>query len=307
MGLGSDVAGVVSGLINSGRSLPTIDIGALLSTIQGNQTANAGLINGLTPQVQQLLAQYTNGTNAAGSTYQGATNQIGNTLLNNTSNLYGPNSPAVQATLAALKQNDYSTLPGTLNNLKSSLAATGGLQRGGAATAIQKAVQAPATAFSGQAATVQGQQLTAQQQNVQQALNKIASMDDTTAQQLFGMSRDQATQILTTGNQALQTQLSDLINNNNQATNATLGAEGVSANNAYQNAVTRNAQQAGIVNGLTNLGVNGAIDLASMGFGGGGAGGAADTSGAFPTAPALPNPAANVPGMGAGGSGLNLY
>jgi hypothetical protein len=265
----SSLAAVISGLINSGQSLPTVDVQNLLQQIQGNQQGNTSLINQMPAQVQQLLQNYQSGTNNAANTYTGTTGQIGQNLLNSTQNLYGPNTPAVQATLAALKQQDYSTLPGTLTNLKSNLAATGGLQRGGAANAITKATLAPAQAYSQQGANVTSQQLQAQQQNVQQALNKIASMDDATAQSVFGMSVQQATQILQSGNQATQTQLADLINSNNLATNQSLNVQGLQDQNAYNNAVTRNAQQAGIVNGLVNLGVQGA-GAAYGAFGSGG-------------------------------------
>jgi len=265
--MGANLGAVIAGLINNGQSLPTVDIQNLLNTIQQNQQGNNQIINQLPANMQALYSQYAGALGGAGNTLQNTTQGIGQNLLSSTQNLYGPNNPAVQATLAALKQNDYSTLPGTLTNLKANLAATGGLNRGGAANAITKATLAPATQFSGQAGTVQGQQLQAQQQNVQQALNKIASLDDQTAQSLFGMSKEQATQILTGGRQDLQMQLSDLINSNNLATSQTLGAQGLADQNAYQNAVTRNSQQAAVVNGLTNLGV----DAFAGGFGGGGA------------------------------------
>jgi hypothetical protein len=267
--LGSDIGSVIGGLINNGRALPTIDIQNLLSAIQNNQQANTSLINNIPAEMAPLYAQYQSALTGAGNTLQNTVQGVGQNLLNSTQALYDPNSPAVQATLAALKMQDYSSLPGTINSLKANLAGTGGLSRGGAARAITQATLAPAAQYGQQSATVTGNQLQQQQQNVQQALNKIASMDDNTAQQLFGMSKEQATQILTSGRQDLQTQLSDLINTNNTATNQTLSAQGIAANNAYQNAVTRNAQQAAIVNGLVNLGVQGA-GAAMGGFGGGG-------------------------------------
>lgn len=266
---GSSLGSVIGGLINSGRSLPTVDINGLLATIAQNKTANADLINNLPPQLRKLYDQYAASLTGAGQTLQGTTNDIGQNLLSSTKSLYGPNSDAVQATLAALKQQDYSTLPGTIDALKANLAGSGGLNRGAAARAITQATLAPAAQYSQQSANVTAQQLQAQQQNVQQALNKIAQIDDQTAQSLFGMSKDEASNILQFGRQDLQKQLADLINNNNAATSANLNAQGIAVNNAYQNAVTRNAQQEAIVNGLVNTGV----DVASM-FGGGAGGGA---------------------------------
>lgn len=268
--LGADLGAVIGGLINNGRSLPTIDVQNLLNAIAQNKQGNEQLINQLPTSLQPLYAQYQAALNGAGNTLQNTVQGVGQNLLDSSKALYDPNSPAVQATLAALKMQDYSSLPGTIQALKANLAGSGGLNRGSAARAITQATLAPAQTYAGQAATVQGQQLTAQQNATQQALNKIASMDDATANSVFGMSKEQATQILTSGRQDLRDQLTQLINNNNQSTNQTLGVYGIQDQNAYQNAVTRNAQQAGVVNGLVNLGVDAGGSMFGAGAGGGG-------------------------------------
>lgn len=248
--------GVLAGLINGDRQQPTPDLAALFQTIAASGANERQLINQLPVDLQPLYAQYKASLGAAGDTLSTTNNQIGQTLTDKTAALYNPNGPAVQATLAALKQQDYSTLPGTLNTLKSSLAATGGLQNGGAARAITNAVLAPAATYSQQAGTVQGQQLTAQQSAVQGAINKVAALDESTAQTLFGMSKEQATTILTSGRQDLQTQLAQLINQSNNQTTQTLNAEGVATNAGYNNAVANNSNQAAITNGLISTGVN---------------------------------------------------
>lgn len=268
--LGADLGAVIGGLINNGQSLPTIDVQNLLNAINQNKQGNTQLINQLPTNMQALYKQYMDSLGGAGTTLQNTVSGVGQNLLNSSKALYDPNSPAVQATLAALKMQDYSSLPGTINALKANLAGSGGLNRGAAARGITAATLAPAAQYGQQAATVTGQQLTAQQTATQQALNKIASMDDATAQSVFGMTKEQATQILTSGRQDLQQQLTQLINTNNSATSATMGVLGVSDQNAYQNAVTRNAQQAAVVNGLVNLGVDGATAGAGMFSGGGG-------------------------------------
>lgn len=250
-------AGVLGGLINSGNQAPTPDLSALFSTIAQSGQQEQQLISQLPTNLQPLYAQYKASLGQAGTTLQGATTTAGQNLLTSTNNLYGPNSPAVAATLAGLKQQDYSTLPGNVNALKANLAASGGLNRGGAARAITSATMAPAAAFSNQAATVEGQQLQAQQQNVQSALNKIAAMDDATANSLFGMSTAQATQILQSGRQDLQTQLAQMINQINNQTTQTLNLNGIASNAGYQNAVAQQGQQEAIVNGLVNTGANG--------------------------------------------------
>lgn len=263
------IASVLAGLLNGNRDLPTVDMGNILSSIQQNRQTNQSLINQLPEAMAPMYAAYGNSLTGAGTQLRADTTGIGQNLLDKTNSLYGPDSDAVKATLAGLKTSDYSTLPGTLNALKASLAATGGLERGGAAKALTAATLAPAQQFSAQSADVMGKQLMTQQSNVQAALNKIAAMDDATANSIFGMSKDQAANILQFGRNDLKDQLSQLINNNNAATAATSAAYGVGDNNAYQNAVTRGAQQTAIVNGLASAGAQGASSLGDM-FGTGG-------------------------------------
>ena len=244
--------GAGAGALNASQSQPTPDLTAIFQQIAASGQAEQNLINQLPVELQPLYAQYKASQAQAGTQLQGATTQIGQNLLGQTQNLYGPTSPAVQATLAALKQQDYSTQPGTMNTLKANLAATGGLSRGGAANAITKATLAPAAQYSQQAATVTGNQLNTQQQNVQAAMNKIAAMDDATANSLFGMSKDQATQILTGGRADLKDQLTSMINQINQQTTQGLNAQGIQTTANYNNALLQNQGQAAIVNGLAN-------------------------------------------------------
>lgn len=248
MGLGSGIGSIVSGLINSGRSLPTIDLGPIFAEIDRAGAQRSTLINNLPAELQKEYAKYKASNTAASEGLETRTKDIGQTLLERTQGLYGPDSPAVQATLNALKTKTYSTLPGTLDELRANLAATGGLGRGGASRAITQAVLQPASTFAQQSQDVLANQLQTQQQAVQSAYNKIAQLDDATAQSLFGMSTTEAANILQFGRQDLQQQLADLINNINTVSGQKLGAQGIAANNAYQNAVTRNAQQ----NALTN-------------------------------------------------------
>src|SRR6185312_5575483 len=249
---------IISGLIGSSQSLPTVDIQALLNTINANKQYQQGIINQLPANVQQLINQYQQaGTNNA-ATLQNGIGGANNALLSRTASLYGPDSPAAQAQKAANTQSIYSTVPGTQNAVRNAMAATGGLSRGNAGVQLaQPYLQAAQQA--GQAnANVNAQQTAAGQNAMSQALAKVQSMDGAMFQQLYGMSQQQAQQILTTGNQALSTQLADLINSSNNATNQTLGAEGIAVNNGYQNAVTRNNQQNQIYSGLANTALQGA-------------------------------------------------
>lgn len=247
--------GVLAGLLNGDRSQPVPDLSALFQTIASSGANERQLINQLPVDLQPLYAQYKTSLGAAGDTLSATDASIGKNLTDKTAALYDPNGAAVQATLAALKQADYSTLPGNITALKSNLAATGGLSRGGAGRAITQAVLAPAAQYSQQAATTTGNALTTQQQANQTAINKVAALDEATAQSLFGMSKEQATTILTSGRQDLQQQLAQLINQSNNQTTQTLGVEGIAANAGYGNAVANNANQAAITNGLVNTGI----------------------------------------------------
>jgi hypothetical protein len=255
--------GVLSGLINSDRQQSSPDLSALFQTIASAGQSEQSLIAQLPENLKPLYEQYKASLGAAGTDYQAANAAIGQNLTDKTAALYGPDSQAVQATLAGLKQQDYSTLPGTLTNLKAQLAATGGLQRGGAGTAITQAVLAPAAQYSQQAANVMGTQLTTQQTAQQAAINKVAALDEETAQTMLGMSKEQATQILQYGRQDLQTQLSGLINQITNETNQKLGLQGIAANSAYQNDVATNNNQAAITNGLIGTGTGIVNALAS--------------------------------------------
>lgn len=270
--MGSNIAGIVTGLLSKGG--PSIDLSALYNTIQNAGQYQQQIINALPADIQKNLATYAQSQNKAGATYQNNTQTQLNDYLGKITGLYGPNSAAAQAQKAANTQSIYSTVPGTQNAIRNALAATGGLQRGAAGTALAQPYVAAAQANSQANANVNAAQTAAGQQATQQALSTVNSMEASMFQQLFGMSKEQATQILTSGNQALQTQLSDLINQSNNQTNQTLGVEGIQANNNYQNAVADTANTNGIIANGVNLGING---LSSMygNFGGG------DMSGIF--------------------------
>lgn len=301
MGFGSSLGSVAGGLINAGRKLPSIDLSALFDTIRKSGAYQKELINNLPASLKPLYDQYQTSLGEAGTTLQNTTNEIGQNLLDRTKAVYDPNGAAAQATLAALKMQDYSTLPGTLTNLRAQLAATGGLARGGAGKALTSAVLAPAAQYAQQAANTTAQQLNLGQNATIQAINKVASMDDATANSLFGMSKEQASQILQYGRQDLRDQLTQLINQSVQESNQMLGVQGIQAQNAYQNALTRNQQQAAITNGLVDLGINGVSSFATSGMGGGaGAGMSGLPAGAdVGSASYFQNALANAPVMSA--------
>lgn len=250
-------AGVIGGLIGSGQDLPTIDLGALLSTINSAGQYQQQIINSLPAAIQKQLADYVQQNGAAGAAYQTGVTGTGNDLLAKTAALYGPNSDAANAEKLANKSAIYSTVPGTQDAVRGALAASGGLSRGHAGTALAQPYLQAASAYGQSAMATDAAQTKASQGATQQALSTVASMNDQMFTQLFGMSKAQAQQILTTGTQALQTQLTQLINQSQTQTNQALGVEGLAADNGYQNAVTRGAQQGQIWNGIAGLGLQG--------------------------------------------------
>lgn len=275
--------GVLAGLIGSGQGESTIDMGQLLATIQGAGQYQQQIINQLPANVQAQLQQYIQQTNAAGAAYQGNVQQQGANYQAQAGQIYGPNSDAANAEKNADKTATYSTVPGTQDAIRNALAATGGLERGQAGVALAQPYVQAAQTYAGQAAGVNAKQ-TASGQNAQmQALTTVNSMDTTMFQNLFGMSKEQAQQILTSGNQALQTQLADLINQSNTQTSQTLGAQGIQAQNGYQNALQQAGNQNAIYNGLATGGLDMAASL--PGTTGGGAGSTGLPAGADVTSP----------------------
>lgn len=261
------LSGIISGLVGSGQGENTIDMSALLSTIQGAGQYQQSIINALPPEIQQNLATY---AQANGVSIANLTNQVNNqtqAYSQGMNSIYGPNSAAATAQKSANTQAAYAPVQGTQNAIRNALAATGGLSRGNAGVALAQPYVAAAQQ-SGQAnANVNAQQTSAAQGAAVQALNTVNSMDANLFQTQFGLSQAQAQQILTSGNQALQQQLIQLIQQSQTQTNQTLGVQGVAATNAFNNAQQQSANQNAIYSGLGNLAVQGATS-----FLGGGAG-----------------------------------
>ncbi len=249
------LGGIITGLLSKGG--PSIDLSALYQTIQGAGQYQKQIINALPAEIRQNLETYAKSQNAAGDAYKTGVTGTGADYLQKVAGLYGPNSEAAQAQNTANRQQIYSTVPGTQNAIRNALAATGGLGRGNAATALASPYINAAQQYGQASADVNAKQTQMGQQATQQALATVASMDDAMFTNLFGMSKEQAQQILTSGNQALQTQLSQLINQSNTETNQMLGVQGLAANNKYQNDVADTAKYNSMIGNGVNLGLQG--------------------------------------------------
>lgn len=249
--------GVIGGLISNGNSLPTVDIAPLLQTISKSGEYQRQIINALPDQIKQNLLQYAQSMGAGAAQYKDAIQGLSQSLQAKSAGVYSPTSDAAMAAKNAAKTDIYSTLPGTQNAIRNALAATGGLNRGQAGASLAAPVLQAAQQYGKAANDINTDQLKMGQQAQMQALQTATSMDATMFQNLFGMTKEQATQILTSGNKALSDQLAQLIAQSNTETGQMLGVQGLAANNGYQNAVTRNGQQNAIWTGLADLGVQG--------------------------------------------------
>ena len=129
--------------------------------------------------------------------------------------------------------------------------------RGQAGAAAAGAYTGAARQYGQAAAGVNAQQTQAAQTATNNALTTVNNMDAQAFQSNFGMTQQEAQTILNSGNSALATQLSDLINSSNFGTSQTLGVLGAAATNGLNNAYMANANQQNVFNSATNLGLQG--------------------------------------------------
>lgn len=261
------ISGIISGLVGSAQGEKTIDMAALLQTIQNAGQYQKQIINSLPAEIQQNLQTYaaSNGVNLG--TLTGQVQGQAADYTQKMGQIYGPNSDAANAEKLADKQSIYSTVPGSQEAIRNAMAATGGLARGNAGASLAQPYVAAAGQYGQAAAGVNAKQGQLAQGATEKALGVVNSMEANLFQTQFGMSKEQAAQILQTGNDALKQQLAQLLNQSATETNQTLGVQGIQAQNAYQNALQQQANQGAIYNGLGNLAVNGAVDYATGGAG----------------------------------------
>lgn len=258
MGLADAVGGVISGVLNKG-GVSAPDLTALFNTIKNAGENQKDMINALPAEIKPLYDQYIASTNAAGTALQTGTTGVTQGLLDKTSANYGPE--VAKAEEDAAKTAIYANLPGQQAAIREALAATGGFDRGTASKQLAAPVLQAGQAVSQNVANVEAQQLQAKQAATQQAINTVASMDEATLNNIFGMSKEQATAILQGNRQDLKDQLTSLVNQSVNQTNQTLGVQGADITNKYNQAVAQKAQQDAFNNSLVNLGTSAANSL----------------------------------------------
>ena len=253
MSLTGDVAGVVSGLLTKGGAGKP-DLSKLFETIKNAGANQRSMIDALPAQLKPLFDQYVAQNKGAGDALTMGTSALGDTLKKETEANYGPE--ATRAALDAVKGDIYAELPGQQAAIREALAANGGFDRGTASKQLAAPVLQAAAKYASAAANITADQLKAKQAATQQAMTTITSMNDQALQSVFGMSKEQALQILNGNRQDLKDQLTQLINQSNNETNQMLGVQGDESMNTFRQGVANKAQDDALTNGIVKLGAD---------------------------------------------------
>lgn len=263
MALTDSIGSVIGGFLKKGPA-GAPDLTPLFNIIDNAGEQQKEYINQLPVDLQQQYAAYKASNAATGNTLQTSVDNNNTDYLDKMSALYDPNSPAVKASQDAAKTSIYADLPSQQAAIREALAATGGFSRGTAAKQLAAPVLQAGAKLDQANLNISADQLQKQQAAKQQAITTVNSIDDATANTLFGMSKDQALQILNNGRADLQNQLTELINQSQTQTNQKLQVSGQQIQNQYNQTVADNADYNNKVNGWVNLGTN--VASAAPGF-----------------------------------------
>ena len=214
------------------------------------------MINALPDALKKQYADYAASNATAGTNLQTGVSQLGQNLQTQTAANYDPNAPVVKAAEDQAKTAIYADLPGQQAAIREALASTGGFDRGTASKQLAAPVIQAGAKYAQAVSGITTQQLQAKQAATQDALKAVTSMNDQTLQQLFGMSQQQALQILQGNRQDLKDQLTSLINQSVNQTNQTLGVQGADITNKYNQAVASKAQSDALNNSFASIGSN---------------------------------------------------
>lgn len=254
MGIADAAGGVLSGILNKG-GVGAPDLSALFETIRNAGASQRDMINALPAELQKQYSDYIAANAAAGTALQTGTTGVTTGLQTGTAANFGPE--VAKAAEDAAKTAIYADVPGQQAAIREALAASGGFDRGTASKQLAAPVLQAGAKVAQNVANTEAQQLQAKQQATQQALQTVAQMTEASLNQLFGMSKDQATAILNGNRQDLKDQLTSLVNQSVNQTNQTLGVQGAQISNQYNSDVANKAQKDAFNNALVNLGVSG--------------------------------------------------
>lgn len=259
MGLADSIGGVVSGVLNQG-GVNAPDLTALFNTIKNAGANQRDLINQLPENLKPLYDKYIASTTGASDALKTGTAGITSALTTQTADIY--NGDAAKKAEDAAKTAIYANVPGQQDAIRQALAASGGFDRGTAGKQLAAPVIQAGQAVAQNVLNTESQQLQAKQTATQNAVNSVARMNEDVLQSQFGMSKEQALQILNGNRADLKEQLTSLINQSNNETGQMLGVQGADINNKYNKDVADKAQKDAFNNALVNVGV----DAASPGF-----------------------------------------
>jgi hypothetical protein len=265
--VGTGLAGIGLAGSLSGSSGPKFDPTQLLNNIQASKDRQNQIAGGLPGQLAPLGANYQAGITGAENTATTAEQAAAKKFLSDTGQATDSQGNMLSD---VLKQRVLGALPEEQAALRESEAATGGLERGGAAAAFQNLGATTAQSIG------QGEQQIALQQNQlrQQNLNTVLNMDNSLITEKLGIDKDTLLQLYNSGRQ-------DLIDE----ANSLLGIEQTST--ASVNDVLAAQQNANLGQGAADAARQQQLYQSLIGLGGtvaGGAYGAAPRVGAPATA-----------------------
>lgn len=217
IGAGLAGAGILGSSLMGGKASAP-DIGPLLDAINREAQTQTSLAKNLPGQLSPLGPKYQAGVKGALSDAEKARQTSAQEFLNQ----LGQNQTLTGQSLNdLLTRQAYANVPGQEEKIRENLAATGGLQRGAAATLLgQPELQAAEQVQQGL-----GQLNLQQQQQRAAALDKINTMDENFIQQKLGIDRDTLTALYQTGREDLINEANQLLGISQNQTQQLLGAE----------------------------------------------------------------------------------
>lgn len=246
--LGAASAGAgLAGSIFGKKSLPTFDPTAIINAANQGATAEKGYASQIVPGVNQNLSAFQQGVTGAENKATAAQTQADQEYL---ANLDPITSKILQNQTGQLKQNIFGAIPEAQNAAREALAASGGLSRGVSAESLAKIPIQAAQQFGEGATTLNTQALQAKQQ----AVGQLYSEESAQIAEQLGIDRDTYNTILNSGDQALITQVGQLIDSQRNQTGLTTGALAAQQNGQFAAATGAAANQNAIFNSLTQLG-----------------------------------------------------
>ncbi len=263
---GGLAAGGIAGSVLGKKKVSPIDISPFLSTIRAAEERQRGIASGLRGQLTPLGVQFQTGVGAAADTAQQAARERAQQFL---SEIAGPTSEIAQTQRAQARQSILGNIPEAQRAVRESAAATGGLQRGAAVSAL---AEVPRQAVSDLAQVEQG--ISLQELGVkQQALQSVFNLDEQLIQDRLGIDRDTLGAIFQSGREDLIREATSLLGISEQSTSDILDALGIQATGQQAAQSAEAAQRQALFNALIQAG--GTVAGAGFGAGGGSPGGTA--------------------------------